>query len=170
MEPIRQTHGREGRKITSTVETLIHAKIEDVFDFEVGEDVLPKVLTGYGLIPAVVATSGNTGPWNTPGSARTVHLKGGDTAREEVTDWLRPSYFAYRTSDFTFALKYLATEARGQWWFEDRDGRTHVRWTYTFTPKGRIRGLLLRMFARTQWAGLMRLCMRNTIDLISDGR
>lgn len=164
---IKQSHGQ---KITATVEVVIDAHVENVFDFGVAEDVLPKVLTGYGLIPAVIATSGHTGPWNVPGTVRTVHLEGGDSAREEITDWVRPSYFAYRTSNFTFALKYLATEARGQWWFEDRDGRTHVRWTYSFTAKGPIRALFLQAFARTQWAGLMRLCMQNMIALMSGNR
>ena len=41
--------------------------------FVTAEDVLPKVLTGYGLLPAVVRTSGNTGPWDHPQSVRTVH-------------------------------------------------------------------------------------------------
>lgn len=162
---IRQTVGRSGRKITATVEAQTDATAARVFDFAVAEDVLPKVLTGYGFVPAVVGTSGNTGPWDVPGSMRTVHLKGGDTAREEVTDWVRPSYFAYRVSDFTFALRHLATEGRGQWWFEERNGRTHVRFTYTFIPKGPVSALMLLLFVRTQWAGYMRVCLQNTIDL-----
>ena len=153
------------QKIVTTIEAVIDARIEDVFDFEVAEDVLPKVLTGYGLIPPIVGTSGNTAPWDQPGAVRIVHLKGGATAREQVTDWVRPTYFAYCSTDFTFSLKHLATKAEGQWWFEERDGRTHVRWTYTFTAKGPVSAVLLQLFARTQWAGLMRRCMQNTIDL-----
>lgn len=165
--PMKQSIGRSGRKITATVEADIDATVARVFDFSVAEDVLPKVLTGYGLVPGVVGTSGHTGAWDVPGSSRAVHLKGGDTAREEVTEWVRPSYFAYRVSDFTFALKHLATEGRGQWWFEERNGRTHARWTYTFTPKGPVSAVVLRLFVRTQWAGYMRVCMQNTIDLTS---
>lgn len=165
--PIKQTHGQT---VMSSVEAVIDAKLADVFDFVVAADVLPRVLTGYGLIPAVVRASDYTAPWDVPGATRTVHLKGGDTAREEVTDWVRPSYFAYRTSHFTFALKYLATEARGQWWFEERDGKTHVRWTYTFTAKGPIRVLVLNLFATTQWAGLMRVCIQNTMNEMSVDR
>jgi hypothetical protein len=40
-----------------------------VFDFVSAEDVLPKVLTANGFLPAVVATSGNTGPWTEPARA-----------------------------------------------------------------------------------------------------
>ena len=112
--------------------------------------MLPIVLTGYGLLPAVMSTSGNTGPWDRPGSSRTVHLIDGTTSREEITDYERPIYFAYRTSDYTYALKNLASSARGQWWFEDHGDRTHVRWTYTFTAKGALTAIFLRLFAPFQ--------------------
>src|ERR1700746_1587352 len=71
----------------------VGAKIVPVFDFIVPEDVLPKVLTGYGLLPGVVRTSGNTGPWDSPGSSRTVPLADGATAREPVTAYARPRHF-----------------------------------------------------------------------------
>lgn len=101
------------------------------------------MLTGYNLLPAVVRTSGNTGPWDQPGSSRTVHLADGTTAREQVTDYDRPRYFAYRTSDYTFSLKYLSTGAKGQWWFEEKDGQTNIRWTYAFKAKGPVTASLL---------------------------
>jgi hypothetical protein len=103
-------------RIAATLETRIEGALAEVFDFVAAEDVLPKVLTGYGLLPAVVKTSGNTGPWDRPGSSRTVHLSDGTTAREEVTTYRRPEYFAYKTSEYTFALRFLATGATGEWW------------------------------------------------------
>ena len=111
------------------------AGAQQVFNFVVAEDVLPKVLTGYGLLPAVVGTSGNTDQWDRPGSVRTVHLADGTTAREEVTDYESGRYFAYRTSDYTFALRHLAAFAEGQWWFKSDANGTAVRWTYTFQAK-----------------------------------
>ena len=148
-------------EISATVEVAILARREPVFDFVTAEDVLPKVLTGYGLLPAVLRTSGNTGPWDRQGSARTVHLADGTTAREEVTAYERPRYFAYRTSDYTFALRYIAKFAEGRWWFEDDANGTRVRWTYTFHGKGRLRSILLVLFVKTQWVGYMRTCIRN---------
>lgn len=148
-------------EISATVEVAILARREPVFDFVTAEDVLPKVLTGYGLLPAVLRTLGNTGPWDRPGSARTVDLADGTTAREEVTAYERPRYFAYRTSDYTFALRYIAKFAEGRWWFEDDVNGTRVRWTYTFHGKGRLRSILLALFVKTQWVGYMRTCIRN---------
>lgn len=148
-------------QISATLEVTIPAGKEPVFDFVTAEDVLPKVLTGYGLLPAVVRTSGNTGPWDRPQSVRTVHLADGNTAREQVTAYTRPKYFAYRTSDVTFALRYIAKFAEGQWWFEDDPNGTKVRWTYTFHAKGWLTSMLLWMFTKTQWVGYMRVCIRN---------
>lgn len=114
---------RTGRDIAVTLTTRVDAEIEQVFDFTAAEDVLPKVLTGYSpFLPAVVSTSGNTGPWDIPGSSRLVHLKDGSRAVEEVTAYERPTYFAYKSSQFTFALRYLAHGAAGQWWFTDDHG------------------------------------------------
>jgi hypothetical protein len=55
----------QGSAVTLTFN--VPGELADVFDFVVAEDVLPKVLTGYGFLPGVVRTSSNTGPWDTPG-------------------------------------------------------------------------------------------------------
>ena len=161
-ERIKQTFERRGLTFEATMEIDVAAAIELVFDFVSAEDVLPKVLTGYGLLPPVERTSGNTGPWDRPGSSRTVHLADGNTAREEVTAYARPTYFAYRTDNYTFALKFIATGAKGQWWFNADSEVTHIKWRYEFTAKGRVTAVLLSLFVCTQWAGYMRVCLENT--------
>jgi hypothetical protein len=140
---------RTGRDVAVTLSARIDAERERVFDYISAEGVLPEVLTGYTrFLPAVVRTSGNTGSWDTPGSSRTVHLKDGSTAREEVTAYDRPTYFAYKTSEYTFALRYLATGATGQWWFTPDGPVTQVKWTYNFKAKGWLRAWVLEVFAR----------------------
>jgi Polyketide cyclase / dehydrase and lipid transport len=141
----------------------VPGNIEEVFDFVAAEGVLPEVLTGFGLVPGVVSTSNVTGPWDKPGSNRTVHLAGGSTAHEEVEVYSRPSYFAYRVSDPTFSLRYLMARAHGQWWFNSVEGDTYVRWTYTFRAKGMLTKLPLTIFARTQWTGYMDVCLKNVV-------
>jgi Polyketide cyclase / dehydrase and lipid transport len=146
-----------------TLEAFVPGPIEDVFDFLAAEDVLPKVLTGFGMVPAVAYTSDVSGTWNQPGSHRIVHLADGSTANEAVTHYDRPGYFAYRVSNPSFALKYLIKEARGQFWFSATTGGTHVKWTYTFHAKNRLTKLPLRLFVLTQWKGYMDVCLKNTI-------
>jgi len=149
----------QGSAVTLTFN--VPGELADVFDFVVAEDILPKVLTGYGFLPGVVRTSSNTGPWDTPGSSRTVHLADGTTAREQVTAYERPQYFGYRTDRYTFALRHLANSATGQWWFNAQSGGTHVKWTYGFDSKRRLTAPILILFIRLQWGGYMRTCAKN---------
>ncbi|RZL85622.1 MAG: SRPBCC family protein [Sphingomonas sp.] len=149
------------REVAVTQETWVSGSIEEVFDFVAAEDVLPEILTGYGLVPAVAFTSNVSGPWDQPGSDRIVHLADGSTVREGLTHFQRASYFAYRVSNPSFSLKHLMVEARGEFWFEERDGGVHVKWTYTFVAKNRFAKLPLTLFVKTQWNGFMEVCMVN---------
>lgn len=149
--------------VAITRSIFVPAEISRVFDFVAAEDVLPKVLTGYGLVPGVVSTSDVSGPWNIPGSHRTVHLANKSTAHEQVTHYARPTYFAYRVSDPTFSLKYLIAYARGQWWLTSAKGGTNIKWTYTFRAKGPVSRIPLSIFAATQWKGYMDVCLKNVV-------
>jgi Polyketide cyclase / dehydrase and lipid transport len=154
-------------KVAVTREVFIPRAIREVFDFVAAEDVLPKILTGYGLVPGVALTSDISGPWDRPGSHRVVHLVDGSTAKEGVTHYQRPSYFAYRVSDPSFSLKYLMTEARGQFWFESAPGGTRVKWTYTFQARNLLAKLPLTLFLKTQWKGYMDVCLANVFKHFS---
>jgi hypothetical protein len=111
-----------GLHIGVTRQIFIPGRIEEVFDFVAAEDMLPKILTGYGLVPGVASTSDISGPWDRPSSHRIVHLLDGSTVNEGITAYDRPSYFAYRVSNPSFALKHLMTEAHGQFWFAPAKG------------------------------------------------
>ncbi len=162
---INAQHRRDTRlEIAVTREIFIPHAIQDVFDFVAAEDVLPKILTGYGLVPGVASTSDISGPWDQPGSHRIVHLGDGSTLAEGLTDYDRPSYFAYRVSDPSFALKHLMTQARDQFWFEEADGGTKARWTYTFHAKNRFAKLPLTLFVNSQWKGYMDVCLANIVQ------
>lgn len=157
-------HRRNPRlEVAVTRETFVSHAIQGVFDFVAAEDVLPKILTGYGLVPGVAFTSDVSGPWDQPGSHRIVHLADGSTASEGVTHYDRPSYFAYRVSNPSFALKHLMTEARGEFWFEAADRGTKVRWTYTFNARNRLLKLPLTLFVKSQWKGYMDVCLANVV-------
>jgi len=133
-----------------------------VFAAVVAEDVLPKVLTGYGPLPAVVGTSDRSGPWDVPGSRRTVHLADGSTLSEAVTEFVPTERFAYRVGDFTHpVLRALATEGRGQWRFAPVEGGTAVEWTYTFEARGAAAAVPLSGVVQWLWRGYMDACLAN---------
>lgn len=146
-------------RVTITLASHVHAPVQDVFKFVTAKDVLPKILLGYGPLPGVVSTSGNTGLWDVPGSFRIVHLKNGSSAREELTDHQPPTYFAYRTSDFNSVLKYVVSQGRGQWWFTPDEQGTRVKWTYTFTARSWLTKPVLIVFVPLLWRGYMRGAM-----------
>ncbi|MFK4003359.1 SRPBCC family protein [Qipengyuania sp. NPDC077563] len=161
---------RDPNDVAVTRETLVPGATRDVFDFVAAENVLPKILTGYGLLPGISHTSDITGPWDQPGSRRTVHLLDGSHVQEGVTHYDRPQYFAYRVSDPSFALKHLMIEARGEFWFAEADHGTEVRWTYTFRARNRLAKVPLRLFVSTQWKGYMDVCMTNIIAHFAERR
>jgi hypothetical protein len=125
---------------------------------------LEDILTGWGPVPAVVRSSNQSGPWDVPGSSRTVHLEDGSTAREAVTDCRAPAYFAYTVKDFTSPVRFLASEARGQWWFDERPGGgTDVRWTYAFVPRSAAAAAVLAPIVGHAWRRFMRAGLENLL-------
>jgi Polyketide cyclase / dehydrase and lipid transport len=147
-----------------TVTRTAAAPVDRLFAEVVAEDVLPKVLPRYRVIPAVVATRDNTGPWDTPGSTRHLEFADGGSAREQVTEWESPSRFAYRVDEFTSALRHLVTHATGEWDFTSQGQRSQFTWTYTFYPRSAVAARGLGLFLRLFWRGYMRqaadLCVR----------
>jgi hypothetical protein len=145
------------RAISTTAEAEVDSSQEAAFGYTVAEDVLPKVLWNHGIIPGVSHTQVLEVPsWDQPGALRIVHLNDGNTANEEITDFLRARYFAYRVFNFTGMMGGLVEEARGQWWFVMHDGKTRVRWTYTFVPKNAFSAGILRTVIVPNFSGYMR--------------
>lgn len=146
------------------------ATVERIFDVVVAEDVLPKVLHRWGPIPAVTATRDLTGPWDTPGSQRTVVLGDGSTAREEVLVWERPRRFEYRVDRITGVLGRRVDHAIGVWEFATTADGAAFEWTYTFHPRNRTGAALLAVLARTAWARYMAACADRCVVLAEDRR
>jgi hypothetical protein len=149
--------------VAVTLEVLVPGAIGEVFDFIAAEDVLPKILPGYGLVPAVNSTADVSGPWDSPGSNRIVHLSDGSRVREGVTHYDRPGYFAYRVRDPSFAPRHLMTGATGQVWLAASADGMRVRRTCTFRARNRLLKLPLTLFVATQWRGYMDVCLKNVV-------
>ena len=157
-------------EIAITKTTVLPGDVETVFRFIVAQDVLPKILTGYGPLPGVVGTSDVTGRWDVPGSSRTVHLKDGGTAREQVTGYHLPESFRYRVWDFSSAvLGPLVNEARGEWTFKPVEGGTEVTWTDTFAAKNAFAAVPTSFIGHVLWAGYMQVCLDNSRRILAGG-
>lgn len=143
---------------------IINAPIEKTYDFIVAEDVLPKILKKYFIIPAVKGSTIHQGDWVTPGSYRTVFFANGDTLKEELTNFDRPVYFAYKVSEFSSFQRHFASHGIGQWWFTAKDGKTEIKWTYTFYAKSRFKKLFLKPFINHDF----KTYMKRSIKLIKE--
>jgi hypothetical protein len=140
------------------------ADVETAFDVIVPID-LPRVFRGFGPLPAVVATADQTGEWDHVGASRVVKLSDGRQAKERITAYDRPHYFAYRVGPFEEGpLRHLIVEAHGEWWFVPRDATsTAIRWTYTFVAR-RYAGPAVRLLVARLWRGYAKRVLALAID------
>jgi hypothetical protein len=143
--------------------------VERLFDVVVAEDVLPKVLHRWGPIPGVASTRDLSGLWDRPGSARTVVLEDGRTAREQVLDWQRPSRFEYRVDRFTGPFGRIVDHAIGSWEFSETGGGAAFRWTYGFEPRTGAGKAVLSAVVPLAWARYMARCADACVALASRG-
>ena len=144
------------RPAAATVKTTIEATTEEAFLHIVPID-LASIFTGYGPLPSVTKTLNQTGSWDAAGRSRTVVFSDGSSAVETLTSYEYLNRFAYRITKFTGVLRFLASEARGEWWFDNVPGRraTLVRWRYEFVGRSKILKPLLGLFTRSLWRGYM---------------
>jgi len=153
---------------TTTVHVHVRVPIEPLFAWFIPIK-LESIFHRFGPVPAVAGTSEQSGPWDTPGSSRTVHLGDGSTARERVTGCAAPDEFAYRVGEFSNSVRLIADHARGQWWFTAAgDGATDVRWSYTFVGRSTLAGLALRPFVALLWRPYMVRAMREFARLAEE--
>ncbi|WP_101675038.1 SRPBCC family protein [Alloalcanivorax mobilis] len=116
---------------------------------------LSRIFTGYGPLPAVVATDNQAGGWDAPGHSRRVRFSDGGSAREQLTDFQRPRSFAYQVDEFTGVLGRLSDQARGRWRFLPADGGTVIDWRYEFHPRSSLARPLLWVVVRVFWQAYM---------------
>jgi hypothetical protein len=123
---------------------------------------LDTVLRDEAGFPGVTVTTGTTGPWDVPGSTRTVHLSDGTFCRETVRAVAAPDYFAYRITDFSsLGLRLLVSEANGQWWFTDNGAGTDAKWTYTAESRSLLSAPLLVPVIKIFWHRFMQSAIAN---------
>lgn len=148
--------------ISVTVEVLAQADVARAFDRIVPID-LASIFTGFGPLPAVTGTSGQTGAWDAPGRTRTVLLSDGSSVQERLIRCERPCHFVYVVHGFTGMLGRLASSASGEWWFR-REGpeRTRIAWRYTFHPASVLAIPILWLITNGLWCLYMRRALRRS--------
>jgi hypothetical protein len=153
-------------EVATTVVSFIGAKREPFYSWLVPGVFyreLETVLRDAAFMPGVTRTSETTGPWDKPGSTRIVHLSDGNTVRETVTTATPPDYFAYRLTEFSNPMiRAVCKEARGQWWFTDRDSGLQAKWTYTAESRNLLGYFVLYPVIKVLWHRYMQAAMNVT--------
>lgn len=145
------------RSTAAEVQTTVEAPAEQAFEHIVPID-LTSIFTGYGPLPAVTGTRGQTGGWNAAGQTRTVQLSDGSSAQEALTAYDYPKRFAYTVKGFTGVLRFFTREAHGEWWFERVPGQeaTAIRWRYEFVSRAKFLEPLVCLITQQLWRRYMR--------------
>ena len=113
------------------------------------------MLKGYGLLAGVERMGEKSGPWDEPGSHRTLYMTGGGDVTQTVVAADRPEYFAYRVTDFAPALALFSPAALSEWHFVDRGPKTELRWTYTHEMASMPAAIAFWPLIRYGWEGYM---------------
>ena len=123
--------------------------MEEVFGYVVREDTPARDLRPRGPIARVRGAVRLTeGGWDHPGARRVVVFADETTLVEQIESFERPRRFVYRVSDFTAAVRSLASGGQGFWELTPTAGGTRVSWTYTFTARSRAARPLLRSMVK----------------------
>lgn len=140
--------------LTVRVSTRVPVTPEAAFD-HIAPLAPSRIFTGYGPLPAVVATHAQNGPWDAPGQGRWVRFSDGGSARERLTDFQRPRSFASRLDEFSGVLGRLAREVQGRWRFRPVEGGAVIDWRYQFQARSALTRPLLWVVVRIFWQGYM---------------
>jgi len=118
---------------------------------------LHKIMHRYAILPAVIATSDQTGPMDKAGSKRVIRFSDGSSAVEQILESDPPNRIVYRVGELTSLFRYLVKEGRAQILFHQTAPReTTVEWRYIFYGRNWLASLLLKPLVSILWRGFMR--------------
>lgn len=148
--------------ISVSVDLTTRVTAVDAFQIIVPID-LSLVFRRWGLFPAVVGVSEQSGPWDGPGRSRRPQLSDGTSAVETLTEYTPPHSFAYEISGFRNVLGRLVHQVRGEWTFTPDGDGTVLRWTYAFFPRPGRRSVV-RLVLAPSWRAYATRMLKTTVD------
>lgn len=119
--------------VQTRVQLSIDAPIEQVFDWSIDCQNLPKLFTGYQAIPAIVSATTTDGLPLHEGSTRIVQNSDGSVIEEAIVSLQRPTLQAYKLlCGFKPPFAWLVRSASGQWSYRTLNSGTHITWQFEF--------------------------------------
>ena len=107
---------------------------------------LPSLRSSSSTVPGAVRSDALIGSWRNVGDRRRVVFADGSSALEEITTDQLPQHFQYEVWNLTNDTGRYITYALSEFRFSASDRGTHIRWEYSFRPRGLPDGMFISRF------------------------
>ncbi|AJY73451.1 hypothetical protein [Paenibacillus beijingensis] len=144
----------ENGYITHSEEIIIDMPLDQYLAW-VETQPLEAGLTGQDDIPSVARTEIIQGTWHEVGARRMIVLSDGHYVAEEVLAE-NPNLFRYQVWGYTNYARFATDYAIGEFQREEVDGKTHIKWTYSYHKRSNLTGRFLESFVENSWGPYMR--------------
>ena len=156
-------------QIQTSVQVIVNAKIEDVFNASTDCDNLPKFFTGYKGIPAILSAKTVDGLPLREGSIRIVDNSDGSSIEEVILSLKQPNLQEYKLiKGFKPPFSWLVRAASGKWEYETLDNKTRVIWNFSFETRNIFAYLVFRLLVLQQFQKAQEICLRNLKKYVED--
>ena len=148
--------------IQTSVQIIINADVERVFDYSIDCQNLPMLFTGYQSIPAILSATTTDGLPLHEGSMRIVNNSDGSAITEIITTLQRPTVQAYKLiRGFKPPFAWLVHSASGEWSYKATNSGTHITWTFEFKMQHLLAYLFFLAVVKRPFQTAQRICLEN---------
>jgi hypothetical protein len=116
---------------------------------------LPSLRSSSSTVPGAVRSDALIGAWKNVGDRRRIIFADGSSALEEITADQLPQRFQYEVWNLTNDTGRYITYALSEFRFSRSDRGTHIRWEYSFSPKGLPDGWFISRFVHEDFRQFM---------------
>jgi hypothetical protein len=116
---------------------------------------LPSLRSSSSAEPGTVRSDALIGSWKHVGDRRRVVFADGSSALEEITADQLPQRFQYEVWNLTNDTGRYITYALSEFRLSGSDRGTHIRWQYSFNPKGLPDGWFISRFVHEDYRQFM---------------
>jgi len=146
--------------LQTLAQTTIQADIERVFDYSTDCQNMPKLFTGYQIIPGIASATTDDGLPLREGGQRIVRNQDGSVLTETITGLQRPHLQAYQfVGGLKAPLSWLVSAAGGEWRYERVDQETLVTWKFWFDTRNALANFIFDALIRKTFQGAQQQCL-----------
>ncbi|MDX2243684.1 MAG: SRPBCC family protein [Leptolyngbyaceae cyanobacterium bins.302] len=148
--------------IHTRVQIFINAPIEQVFDWSIDSQNLPRFFTGYQAIPAILRATTTDGLPLHEGSIRIVQNSDGSAIEEAIVSLQRPTLQAYTLlRGFKPPFSWLVRSASGQWSYRTSNSGTTITWQFDFKMHHLLAYVAFLALVKHPFQTAQRICLAN---------